>query len=71
MGGELTAATPSKTDLIHEITYSPRFIPRRSPKVNIKLVTIEGKTRYFMKNHENGSLYDLSELARAKGIGKI
>jgi len=57
----MTATTPSKTDLIYEINYNPKFVPRRSPKVNIKTVTIEGKKRYFMKNHESGSLYDLSE----------
>lgn len=51
----------SKTDLMYEITYNPKFVPRRSSKVNIKTITIDGENRYFMKNHENGSLYDLSE----------
>jgi len=51
----------SKTDLMYEITYNPKFVPRRSLKVNIKTITIEGENRYFMKNHETGSLYDLSE----------
>jgi hypothetical protein len=46
---------------MYEITYNPKFVPRHSPKVNIKTITIDGKNRYFMKNHETGSLYDLSE----------
>jgi len=54
-------SAPSKTDLMYEITYNPNFVPRRSPKVNIKTVTIEGQNRFFMKNHETSSLYDLSE----------
>jgi len=61
--GSMTAATPSKTDLMYEITYNPKFVPRRSLKVNIKTATIDGKNRYFMKNHDTGSLYDLTEFA--------
>ena len=57
----LTSKESSKTDLMYEITYNPKFVPRHSPKVNIKTITIDGKNRYFMKNHETGSLYDLSE----------
>jgi len=57
----MTAAVSSKTDLTYEITYNPKFIPRRSPKVNVKTVVIEGEKKYFMKNHENGNLYNLGE----------
>jgi len=51
----------SKTDIIYEITYNPNYVPQRYPKTNIKTVTIDGEKKFFMKNHENGSLYDLSE----------
>jgi hypothetical protein len=54
-------SAPSKTDLMYEITYNPKFVPRRSPKVNVKTVKINGKNKYFMKNHENAALYDLTE----------
>ena len=57
----MTSKDSSKTDVMYEITYNPKFVPRRSPKVNIKTITIDGENKYFMKNHETESLYDLSE----------
>jgi putative peptide zinc metalloprotease protein len=51
----------SKTDIMYEITYNPNFVPKRFPKANVKIVTIEGEKKYFLKNHETGGLYDLSE----------
>jgi len=46
---------------MYEIDYNPDFVPQRSPKINIKTVTIDNEKKYFMKNHETGNLYDLSE----------
>jgi putative peptide zinc metalloprotease protein len=46
---------------MYEITYNPTFVPRRSPKVNVKTVVIDGENKYFMKNHESGTLYSLTE----------
>lgn len=46
---------------MYEIDYNPDFVPQRSPRINIKTVTIDNEKKYFMKNHENGNLYDLSE----------
>ena len=46
---------------MYEIDYNPDFIPQRSPGINIKTVTIDNEKKYFMKNHETGNLYDLSE----------
>jgi putative peptide zinc metalloprotease protein len=57
----MNATVSSKTDLMYEITYNPMFVPRRSPRANVKTVVIEGENRYFMKNHETGTLYSLTE----------
>jgi len=54
----------SKTDLMYEITYNPKFVPQRSPKVNIKTLLIEGKETYVMKNHLTGTYYDIDEVSR-------
>lgn len=51
----------SKTDIMYEITYNPDFVPQCIPQANVKIVTIDGEKKYFLKNHETGGLYDLSE----------
>jgi len=58
----MTAAMPSKTDLMYEILYNPDFVPLPSRKVNVKTTTVDGKPSYFMKNHATGVYYDLDEL---------
>lgn len=58
----MTAAMPSKIDLMYEILYNPDFVPIPSPKVNVKATTVDGKPSYFMKNHVTGVYYDLDEL---------
>jgi len=57
-----TSTTSSKTDLMYEIDYNPKFVPLRSPKVNVKAMVVEGKPSYLMKNHATGKYYDLDEL---------
>ncbi|UCB59832.1 MAG: DUF3267 domain-containing protein [Candidatus Bathyarchaeota archaeon] len=54
--------TASKTDLMYEILYNWEFVPRPSPKVNTKTTITDGKHRYFMKNHNMETLYELDEL---------
>ncbi len=54
--------TASKTDLMYEILYNWEFVPRPSPKVNVKTTVTDGKHRYFMKNHAMETLYELDEL---------
>ncbi len=54
---------PSKTDLMYEILYNWDFTPHPSPKVNVKTSTVDGKDKYFMKNHVAGTLYELDELS--------
>jgi uncharacterized membrane protein len=58
MNGE----TPSKTDLMYDITYDPDFVPPPSPAVNVKTTVLDGKTSYLMKNHATGSYYEPDEL---------
>ncbi len=53
---------PSKTDLMYEILYNPKFVPLPSPKVNVKTTVADGKPSYLMKNHATGTYYDLDEL---------
>jgi hypothetical protein len=53
----------SKTDLMYEITYNPRFIPQRSSKVNIKTLVVDGKKTYIMKNHLTGMYYDVDDVS--------
>jgi len=53
----------SKTDLMYEILYNWEFVPNPSPKVNVKTMVVDGKNRYFMKNHIIGTLYELDELS--------
>jgi len=53
--------TPSKTDLMYEILYNPKFVPLPSPKVNVKTTIADGKSSYLMKNHATGIYYDLDE----------
>jgi len=59
----MTATSPSKTDLMYEILYNWEFVPRPSPKVNVKTTVVDGKDRYFMKNHIMGTLYELDKLS--------
>jgi putative peptide zinc metalloprotease protein len=56
------APTQSKTDLMYEILYDPKFTPTPSPSVKVKTVIVDGKPSYVMKNHANGTYYDLDEL---------
>ncbi len=58
----MTTDDMSKTDLMYEITYNPKFVLSRASRVNVKTNTIEGTNRYFLKKHETGELYELSEL---------
>ena len=58
---EEMTATSSKTDLLYEITYNPKFVLRRSPRVNVKTAIVDGEKSYFMKNHETGTLYIVNE----------
>jgi len=58
----MTTAVPSKTDLMYEVLYNPKFVPLPSPKVNVKTTTVDGKPSYLMKNHATGIYYDLDEL---------
>jgi putative peptide zinc metalloprotease protein len=60
---ELTV--PSKTDLMYEILYNPKFVPLPSPKVNVKTTVVDGKHSYLMKNHATGIYYDLDELTNS------
>jgi len=55
----------SKTDLMYEVTYNPQFIPKRSPKVKIKTVIVEGEETYVMKNHLTGMYFDIDEVSRS------
>lgn len=48
---------------MYEILYNWEFVPRPSPKVNVKTMVVDGKHRFFMKNHIMGTLYDLDELS--------
>ncbi len=57
-----TSTIPSKTDLMYEIDYNPKFIPLPSPKVNVKTTVVDGKLSFLMKNHATGIYYDLDEL---------
>lgn len=50
---------------MYEITYNSQFVPRRSPKVNIKKLIVEGKETYIMKNHVTGMYYDVDEVSYA------
>lgn len=52
----------SKTDLMYEIVYNPKFVPLPSPKVNVKTTIVGSKPSYLMKNHVNNTYYDLDEL---------
>ncbi len=47
---------------MYEIDYNPKFIPLRSPKVNVKATVVDGKPSFLMKNHSTGIYYDLDEL---------
>jgi len=58
----MSSTTPSKTDLMYEILYNPKFVPLPSPKVNVKTTVVDGKPSYLMKNHTTGIYYDLDEL---------
>jgi hypothetical protein len=58
----MTAATASKTDLMYEILYNPRFAPLPSPKVKVKTTIVDGKPSYLMKNYANLTYYDLDDL---------
>jgi putative peptide zinc metalloprotease protein len=58
----MATTAPSKTDLMYEILYNPRFVPLPSPKVNVKTTVVDGKPSYLMKNHATGIYYDLDEL---------
>ncbi len=58
----MTTTVPSKTDLMYEILYNPKFVPLPSPKVNVKTTVIDDKPSYLMKNHATGIYYDLDEL---------
>jgi len=53
----------SKTDLMYEIEYNPKFSPAHSPKVNVKTMIVEGKRNYILKNHLTEGYYDLDELS--------
>mgnify|MGYP001076496897 CR=1 FL=1 len=53
---------PSKTDLMYEILYNPKFVLLPSPKVNVKTTVADGKPSYLMKNHATGTYYDLDTL---------
>ncbi len=55
----------SKTDLMYEITYNSQFVPRRSPRVNIKELIVDGKETYIMKNHLTGMYYDVDQVSYA------
>lgn len=57
----MATAKPSKTDLMYEIDYNPKFVPSHSPKANVKTNIIHGKPNYLMKNHLTGTYYDLDE----------
>ncbi len=56
-------AISSKTDLMYEITYNPRFAPERSPRVNVKTLQVGGEETYVMKNHNTGMIYDIDKYA--------
>jgi len=62
----MTTTTPSKTDLMYEVLYNPKFVPFPSPKVNVKTTIVDGKPSYLMKNHATGMYYDLDELTNQR-----
>jgi len=53
----------SKTDLTYEITYNPRFVPQRFPKVKIRTLLVEGRKTYVLKNSLTGMYYDVDEVS--------
>lgn len=59
------ATAPSKTDLMYEILYNPKFVPLPSPKVKVKTTIVNDKPSYLMKNHATGIYYDLDELTNS------
>lgn len=58
----MATTASSKTDLMYEIDYNPKFVPMPSPKVNVKTTVADGKPSYLMKNHATMMYYDLDEL---------
>ncbi len=63
------SSAPSKTDLMYETVYNPRFVPTRSPKVSVKTVKEGGQTRYQMRigssrDYGTALYYDLDEASK-------
>ena len=39
---------PSRTDLMYEIVYNPKFVPVKSPKVSVKTTSERGQNTYLI-----------------------